>query len=323
MKKQFVFGLAVAVICLYFVFKGIAFGVLFHTLRHGKVAWIMLALVLYTFGYILRTIRWAILLEPVKPIAASSLFAPMAIGYFANNVLPFRVGELVRAHVTGKKFHISRTASLGTILLERLCDTLSFLTTFCVVALFFPFPALVEKGAMVLATGCFLVIGGLIFMTRHRSLFDRWVHRFVSSTTWRNKFFGVINKFSEGVGGIKNARYVVMALLLSLIVWVIEGTFLFLMARAFSVPLGYPQSFFVLFFMGLAVTLPQAPGYVGTLELFGVTALGLLSVPKQLGLSLILAVHGTQFIFVLVLGIWALWSEGLTFGNLIATSETA
>jgi uncharacterized membrane protein YbhN (UPF0104 family) len=94
---------------------------------------------------------------------------------------------------------------------------------------------------------------------------------------------------------------------------------LYLMAHSFSVPLHYPQSFFLLFFMGLSVTLPQAPGYVGTLELFGVTALALLGIPKSQGLPVILAIHGTQFTFILILGLWALWKEGLSFQAMVET----
>ena len=78
----------------------------------------------------------------------------------------------------------------------------------------------------------------------------------------------------------------------------------------------YGQAFFLLFALGLSVTLPQAPGYVGTFELFGVTALTFLGIPKDQGLAVILAVHGTQFIFITLLGSLALWKEGLTFRSL-------
>ena len=73
--------------------------------------------------------------------------------------------------------------------------------------------------------------------------------------------------------------------------------------------------------MGLSVTLPQAPGYVGTMELFGVTALLWLGIPREQGLPIILTIHATQFLFILLLGCWALWHEGLSVAGLMATKQ--
>src|SRR6185437_13401563 len=124
MRLRLFIGFAVAAVCLYFVFRGISIPETLHAVRQAKPLWIAAALALYTVGYSLRTIRWRLLLEPIKEIPTAELFRPLVIGFFANNILPFRMGEFVRAHVCGRKFQISRTASLGTILLERICDTL-------------------------------------------------------------------------------------------------------------------------------------------------------------------------------------------------------
>src|SRR4029077_8880948 len=120
--------------------------------------------------------------------------------------------------------------------------------------------------------------------------------------------------------GITQPRYVVEAMVLSLVVWTLEGSYLFLMAHAFDIPLKYGEAFFLLFALGLSVTLPQAPGYVGTYEFFGVTALSLLGISKNQGLPVILAIHGTQFTLITVLGTLGLWREGLTFHSLTSTS---
>src|SRR5581483_7423717 len=139
MQKHFAIGIAVAAVCLYFAFRGISFIDLAHSLRMAHVSWIILAMAVYSVGYYLRALRWEVLMSPIKKITAHELLGPLLIGFFANNILPFRIGELVRAQVAGKKFQISRTASLGTILLERISDTISFLLTFMAAAIFFPF----------------------------------------------------------------------------------------------------------------------------------------------------------------------------------------
>lgn len=150
MKKHLWIGFLFAAVCLYYAFRGISLQQLATALAHAQLLPILLALTLYFFEYFIRSGRWSILIRPIKNISSKDLLWPLMIGFFANNILPLRMGEFVRAHVCGTKFNISRTASLGSILLERIFDTLSFLTTFLVASLFYPFPHYMEKGAWLL-----------------------------------------------------------------------------------------------------------------------------------------------------------------------------
>jgi hypothetical protein len=246
----------------------------------------------------------------------------MMIGFFANNVLPLRMGELVRAHVCGTKLHISRTASLGTILLERLCDTLSFLTTFLVASFFFPFPPYMKKGAWLLGGTCIAVIVALLLIHHHEDTFRAILAWSPLPATWKGKIQHLVTHFIHSTSSITRPRFVAEAMAYSLVIWVLEGTFLYLVSSAFSVNLKYAEAFFLLFALGLSVTLPQAPGYVGTFELFGVTALSLLGIPKNQGLPVILALHGLQFAFIAVLGSVALGKEGVSFSQMTQTSPS-
>src|SRR5262245_52783255 len=111
MRKKYIvwLGYLFGAICLYYAFRGISFREVGQALVRANPAWIAIAIVLYTFGYLMRTFRWSLLLKPVRNIHSNRLFWPMMIGFFANNVLPLRMGEVVRAHICGKKFEISRT----------------------------------------------------------------------------------------------------------------------------------------------------------------------------------------------------------------------
>jgi uncharacterized protein (TIRG00374 family) len=314
-------GIFIAAVCLYLAFRGISFAQLWSALSHANPWPIVMAIALSVVSYFLRAERWAVLIKPVQPIKAAQLFWVLVIGFFANNILPLRMGELVRAHVCGKKFQISRTASLGTILLERLCDTLSFLTTFLVASLFVPFPGYMKKGALLLGAACFLVIVSLFLIHRHEDRFRAILNGSPLPARWKEIVHDSTTHFIHSISGITQPRFVAEAMAFSLVIWIIEGTFLYLMSRAFAIHLSYASAFFLLFALGLSVTLPQAPGYVGTFELFGVTALALLGIPKNQALPLVLAIHGTQFLFIAVLGCVALWKEGLTFHTLTERSE--
>ena len=322
MKKHLWIGILIAGVCLYFAFRGISFRELGTTLSHGRPGPILLALVIYLIGYVLRSIRWSVLIRPIQAIPAVDLAAVMILGFFANNILPLRMGELIRAHLCGTKFKISRTASLGSILLERICDSIGFLSTFIVASLFYPFPHYMQKGAWMLGGSCVIVIAALIFVRFQEPMFHRILDASPLPDRWKMKIKHLATQFIHSTAGLTQPRYVIEALTLSLVIWTIEGTYLYLMAIAFGLNLKYLQAFFLLFALGISVTLPQAPGYVGTFELFGITALALLGIPKSEGLPVILAVHGTQFFYIAVLGCLALWKEGLRFSSLTSTSES-
>jgi uncharacterized protein (TIRG00374 family) len=316
MRKQLFIGVIVSALCLYFVFRGLSVRDVGKAMQQANFHWVVVALLIYACGYMTRAVRWEVLMKPIKPLPALQLLGPMVIGFFANNVLPFRMGELVRAHVTGQKFGISRTASLGTIVLERIFDTLSFLSIFLAVALFFPFPSAVKHAAYALGFACGGLIVVLFLASKHQDRAHALIDHLPLSNKWREKIQHILVNFTHGISGMTQGAYVAQALVLSLVVWLIEGTTVYLIARAFPIHLTYPQAYFLLFFLGLSVTLPQAPGYVGTVELFGVTALSLLGIPREQGLPVILTIHGTQFCFIALLGGLALWQEGLSFGSI-------
>jgi len=321
MKKQLFIGFIISAICLYYALKGIPLSNVGHALIQADFRWIAGALGLYILGYVARIWRWQILLEPIKHIAYRALSTPLIIGFFANNILPFRMGELIRAHISGKKFQISRTSSLGSIFIERLFDTMSFLTTFLAVAALFPFPHFVKKGATLLGIAC---VGSLIFLwsiTTHEKLFLHALSYLGLPRALKERTHHLIGQFADGVAGMKSFRNIARSFSLSLFIWTIEGTFLFLVMRAYHLGVPYTSAFFLLFFLGLAVTLPQAPGYVGTMELFGTTALSFLGIPKEQALPVILAIHGLQFGFVTLLGFWAISVEGISLAKLMDENE--
>lgn len=168
---------------------------------------------------------------------------------------------------------------------------------------------------------CLLVIVVLLIIRRHEKTFHSILERSPVPKSWKGKINHFVTQFNQSTAQIHDPRYIIEVMALSLTIWIMEGTFLYLVTRAFSVNLPYAGAFFLLFALGLSVTLPQAPGYVGTFELFGVTALSLLGIPKEQGLPVVLAVHGLQFCFVAIMGMIGLWREGLSFHSLTSTSR--
>jgi uncharacterized protein (TIRG00374 family) len=323
--KKLVFlivGIAISGFCLYLVFRGLALKDIGQALHQADFRWIGIASIVYGLGFVTRTLRWQGLMQSIRKIPASDLLNPMVLGFFANNILPFRMGELVRAHVTGKKFGISRTASLATIILERLFDTISFLTIFLIVTLVLPFPSAVKYAAGLMAMGCAVLCISLFLATTHQQKALGQITHLPLPQTWKDRMSYLLTNFTHGVSGLTRPSFIIKAVCFSMAVWTIEGTTLYCIAHAFPIHLTYPQAYFVLFFLGLSVTLPQAPGYIGAMEAAGVGALWLLGIPREQGLPVILAAHGFQFLFIGTLGCIALWREGISLGSLITSAPS-
>jgi len=110
-------------------------------------------------SYILRTIRWRRILLPTRSIPARRLFPVLMIGFMANNVLPARLGEFVRAYSLGQKESISKSLSFATIMLERLLDGVTLVVILALISLSVP---LQDWGAEIAYIACAVFLAAAI-----------------------------------------------------------------------------------------------------------------------------------------------------------------
>ncbi len=319
MRKQLGLGLIVTGIFAYFAFRGISFREIGHALSQANMGLVGIALAIALFNFVLRGVRWSVIIHPLKPIGSLDVLWVLMLGFFANNVLPFRMGEIARAHVCARKIGISLSGALGTVVMERLCDMVSFLLVFLVASSAVPFPAYMKKGALLMGGSCLLMLIALLFAHFQRSAFQALLNSIPIPALWKGKIQEIVTQFTHSTIGVLRLSVLVKALTLSFIIWTGEAVFLHLIAKSLAVSLPLMGAFFLLFALGLSVALPQGPGYVGTFEYFGATALVFLGIPKENGLPVILAVHGIQFGLVCLLGVFSLWKEGLSLRTLSST----
>ena len=116
-------GILVSIACLFLVLRGVDLGRTADLLGGARPAWLLLAVAGILADLFFRALRWQILVAPIRRVPLRRLSAYMLVGYLANNVLPARLGELVRSHYLGDREGISRSATLGTVVVERVVDT--------------------------------------------------------------------------------------------------------------------------------------------------------------------------------------------------------
>ncbi|MCP4401395.1 MAG: flippase-like domain-containing protein, partial [bacterium] len=146
MKLKFWLGILISIVCLYFVFRNIEVDKVLETMRSVNYFYLVLAAVLQVSTIVLRAERWKYLLAPIKKLTFKHLLPATMIGFMANNVLPARAGEFIRAYVIGKKENISKTTSFATIIIERVFDMITMLGFLVIILLFVKFPQQTGSG---------------------------------------------------------------------------------------------------------------------------------------------------------------------------------
>ena len=123
MKRwQFWLGILISALFLYLALRGLHLGDMWVTMRDAKYGWLVPGVAVYFLGVWVRAWRWHYLLRPLKSVSTRTMFPIVAIGYMGNNIYPARAGEVLRAVVLKRKEAVPVSASLATIIVERVYD---------------------------------------------------------------------------------------------------------------------------------------------------------------------------------------------------------
>jgi uncharacterized protein (TIRG00374 family) len=324
-RWQFWLGVAISLFFLYIALRGLNFDEVWQTLEGANYWWLLPGVLIYLVGVIARAWRWHYLLRPVKSIPTTTLFPITAIGYMGNNIYPARAGEVLRAIVLKKFEDVSISASLATIVVERVFDG--------VVMLGFVFLNLPELARLTSSSGfigniqtlalwgagAFLGVLALFLLAGiypdRAILFVKWISRYVIPSRFRDQVIGLAENFLGGLAALRSPKDVMMIFVTSIVIWLLEtGKYWFVM-HAFPLEV----SFFTLMLMNgivnLATTIPSAPGYVGTFDAPGIAVLQAYGVDKAIAAGYTLVLHVALWVPITVLGAYYLARAGIKWDS--------
>jgi glycosyltransferase 2 family protein len=295
---------------LYFAFRGQDFGKIRDSLSHVNYWYLIPAIALYFLGVYVRAFRWSVLLRPVKVLRAREVFPVTTVGFMANNILPLRTGEIVRAYVINKRFNVSKTASLATIAVERLFDGLTMLAFMLVAAIFVSFTSDLRHLAIVAFIVFACLIIGLTVLTFGGSFRDRLMQIVLGPmpTPVADKVERMAESFLSGLGVLTRKGDLGLVAVSSALAWLLEASMYWMIARGFGSPLsdvmGVAASLLTTGVANLATLIPSSPGYVGPFEAGVVLVVnGALGVDKSLALSYAVVVHAALYFPITVWGL--------------------
>jgi len=324
-RWQFWLGVLISILFLWLALRGLSLQDVAAELPGRNYWWLLPGIGVYFLGVWARAWRWHYLLRPLKPITTRTMFPIVAIGYAGNNIFPARAGELLRAVVLKRREGVPVSASLATIIVERVYDG--------VVMLAFVFLNLPELARLTADSGfvgsiqALALAGTLAFLgalgvflwaamypKKANILLEAVVARLIPER-FRERLLGFGRRFLGGLESLRSPREALMVFLTSVVIWLLEtGKYWFVM-HAFP----FEVSFFALMLMNgivnLATTIPSAPGYVWTFDAPGIAVLAAYGVPRALAAGYTLVLHVALWLPITALGLFYMAREGIRWSG--------
>jgi uncharacterized protein (TIRG00374 family) len=287
-------GLAISAIFLWLAVRDADPEAVRDALGDAEIGLVLLASAVFMVAYLLGAIRWRkIAATPQVPVRR---FYEMALGGLAcNNVLPIRIGEVVRAGWLSREAPMPGGRALGTVALDRACDVIA-LAIFLVVGIqAVDTPAWLRNMVIGAALLLVVIVAALVFArvytrSQERDRRERGrVRRIVRDT---------IDFLGEPIGRHRAAVWVG----LSIGAWSVSALAVYLVARSVGVELEPLEAVFVASALALGVAIPSSPGYIGTYQLIAVESLGLLDVGPSQALAFSILMHASWFVPTTLVG---------------------
>jgi glycosyltransferase 2 family protein len=314
-------GIAVSVIAIYVLLNSVDVGAAFDVLRTASPAWIAVMLVTTTVDVAARGARWRTLLAPIAPLPYRRVLGYTYIGYLANNVLPARLGELYRSHALGEGEGLSRTTVLGTVVVERVVDTVMVVAIASLAVVVLSARGVMSSAVLLgLAFVSLLVIGLGLGIAAHRLPGAGRVTEIIAR---RPRLLELARRLRDGLAVAGRPRTLAAALVFSAVAWSAStGTFL-AAGQAVGVELTIAQAALLTSGVALVTIIPSGPGYLGTFELTVVGIAAGFGIGRDQAFALGLLVHVMILATTSIGGVIAMLAQRRRRADAVEVAEVA
>jgi uncharacterized protein (TIRG00374 family) len=282
-------GIAISLVATWLVLRSVDLASAAEVLRTANPTWIAVMFVTVLLDVATRGARWRVLLAPIAVIPYRRVLGYTYIGYLANNILPARLGELVRSHSLGEKEGIARTTVLGTVVVERVVDTVIVVAIASVAVLVLSVRGIMTSAVLLgLAFAALLVVGLGLGVVAHRLPGAERVAAYVAR--WP-RLMALGRMLREGLAVVSRPRILVGALAFSVIAWSASICTFLAAGQAVGIGLTVAQGALLSSGVALATIVPSGPGYLGTFELTAVGICSLFGIDRETAFAMALLVH--------------------------------
>ena len=275
------------------------------------------AVAIWFAAAILRSIRWHYLLRGLANLSSATLYPIVIIGYMANNLLPLRTGEFVRAYVLGERHKVSKMSTLGTIAVERVFDGVVLVGFLILAGAILGLSGELTALAIGMALAFAVLFAVFVYAASSPERAGRWTERLVAILPRRlqEPIRGFADSFLSGLQCLRSPYLVGLVLATSVGAWLLEATMYYMVGLSFNIGEGFAAYLMVAAAANLAITLPSTSGGIGPFELLTKETLIFLGVGSAAATAYAIALHALVLIPVIVVGLVFLWAINLSLGR--------
>jgi glycosyltransferase 2 family protein len=294
----------VSIVAIVLVFRSVDPARAADIVAHASPGWLLVVAAFLIADLILRAARWRALLAPIRHVPLGATLAYLLVGYLANNVLPARLGELVRCHYLGDRQNLSRATALGTVVVERVVDIAVVVAIAAVAILVLSVRGTVASAVLVgLAIGVLLAVALAIGIAAHRLPGAERIAR--SAQRWP-QVSAATTKLRAGLAVAGRPRTLALALGFTVVAWAATLLAFAAAGQAIGVELTIGQASLLASGVALASAIPAGPASLGTFELAAVQIGKALGVASASAFAIGLLVHAAILVLTSAGGVAAL-----------------
>lgn len=326
MKRQLVIGILISGVFLYFALHGIDWGAFGSAFARTNIWYVLIGAVATMSGHYIRAYRWCFMLEPVQPVRLWSAFSATCVGLAFNNLLPARLGEVVRVVALGRTDSISRSAVFATIVYERVVDVFGLLVLLWFVLLRVEGPEWLQRSGVILLVLNVLMLGLLYYMERYQASFMRLTRACLRPVPARFARFSERAEnwalaFIDGLHVVRNPRVIIPMILTSVGIWASAGIGVWFCLIAMHITVPLMASVVLLVLIPLGTMIPSAPAYVGPVQYACILGLAIYGVEKSEALAYSMVFHAHHFVPITAVGLYFAWRSQITVRDATQAKE--
>jgi uncharacterized protein (TIRG00374 family) len=324
-------GAVLAFGLLLWALRGVHLDQVVDQIRNADPWPLALGVLLASLTFLIRLIRWRLLLrdESGAPLAPWPLWHATAIGFMANNVLPFRAGELVRVFAATKLSGARFTAAMSSVAVERVFDGVTVIGLLAAGLLVSDLPSGVVVGGValthaaqvagLLSLGALLAAGAIVAFPLAA---ERVVRQVLPAGKVVDRVVDMIEGIRHGLASLRSPGLLAGVVFWSVVHWVINAAAFWVTFAAFDIPVGFGGALVLQGILAIGISVQLTPGFVGQFEAAVVAGLALYGISNEVASSYALVYHGATFLPITLAGAWSLARTPVALSDLRSAPET-
>ena len=297
-----ILSFCVATLCLYFAFNQVNIEDIYRALSDANMIYILFAFIATFVTFILRSLRWKILLDSPKELKIQKYISTTHVGYFLNNILPFRAGDLARAKLLSNiSTNIKFSFLVGSLVAEKIID-LWIIGLFSIFLILFGFNNVLGLEFSIGILLLYIITSFIIFG-----------NNFLASKI--QKQFSITKNFIDGYLLVSKNKVKLGGI--SILLWCSFVAYMYTLLKSVNIDLSFQQYIGITVITSIVTSLPIAPAAIGTYHLAVIYFLNLYGIGIDQSQTAAILLHSVFLLYSIILGYIYLSFEKIELKSLI------